>query len=118
MTFKESAKKAQVTLTELPFIQSFLLKFIEIQMTWFKIQIFCPFEFGRDFYIKVLFWLSNSDSFLFVQIFSHIHSDFVSDQSGRSEVIANTMLTLNSKIVCSGKNKAECYFFDHDITCI
>ena len=42
------------------------------------------FEFGRVFSTKMLFWLSNSDSFLSIQIFSHVHSDFVSDQSGRS----------------------------------
>ena len=33
----------------------FSLKFSEIQMTWLKIEIF-PFEIGRDFYIKGLFW--------------------------------------------------------------
>ena len=54
----------------------FFLKFSEIQMTWLKIQIFFCFEFGRGFYIKVLFSQSNSDSFLCIQIFSHIHSDF------------------------------------------
>ena len=37
--------------------------------------------------MKVLFWLSNSDSFLYIQMFSHIHSDFVSDQSGRSDLL-------------------------------
>ena len=58
------------------------MKFSEIQMTLLKIQIF-GFEFGRNLYIKVLFWYLNSDSVLYIQIFSHIHSDFVSDQSGR-----------------------------------
>ena len=47
-------------------------------------QIFFGFEFGRDYCKKVLVFLLNSDSFLYIQIFSHIHSAFVSDQSGRS----------------------------------
>ena len=36
-------------------IQISFLKFSEIQITWYKIQIFFGFEFGRDYYIKVLY---------------------------------------------------------------
>ena len=50
-------------------IQIFFLKFSEIQINWLKIQFYFGFEFGRDFYIKVLFWYSNSDSFLYIPIF-------------------------------------------------
>ena len=35
-------------------IQIFFLKLNEIQINWLKIQIFFSFEFGRDFYIKVV----------------------------------------------------------------
>ena len=65
-------------------VQIFFMKFSEIQMPWLKIQIFFGFEVVRNYYIKELFWKSNSDSFLYVQICSHIHSDFVSDQNDRS----------------------------------
>ena len=49
-----------------------------------EIQIFFYLEFSGDFYIKRLFWLTDSDFFLYIQFCSHINSNFVSDQSVRS----------------------------------
>ena len=45
-------------------------KLIEIQMSW---TILVCLEFERDFYIKVLIWMANSDFFL------DMHSVFVTD---------------------------------------
>ena len=55
------------------------MKFSEIQMTW--LRILC-FEFCGDFYIKCDFGGQ-------IQIVSHINSDFVSDESGRSDTVFN-----------------------------
>ena len=37
-------------------IQTFFMKFSEIQVNLLKLQSFFGFESGRDFYIKFLFW--------------------------------------------------------------
>ena len=49
-------------------IQIFYLKFSEIQITWLNFRFFW-LEFVRDFFIRGQFRLSNSDSFLYIQIF-------------------------------------------------
>ena len=49
----------------------------------FRFFLFC-LKFYRDFYIKVMLWLGNSISFLYIEIFSDMLSDFVSGHSGSS----------------------------------
>ena len=62
------------------------MKFSEIQMTW--LRILC-FEFCGDFYIKCDFGGQIQICFPYIHIVSHINSDFVSDESGRSDTVFN-----------------------------
>ena len=75
-----------MTYTDLPFIQIFFLKFSEIQITRHKVKIFLALNLLE---ISIYKSASNSDSFLYIQIFPHIYSDFLSDQSGRSAYTFN-----------------------------
>ena len=56
-----------------------------MQINWLKIQIFLALNLV-EISNKSAILVVKSDSSLYIQIFSHIHSDIVSDQSGRSEL--------------------------------
>ena len=60
-------------------------------MTWLKIQIFIPLSLVEIYKSAILV----VNFFCDFQIFSHIHSDFVSDQRGRSG--QNSLFGLNIK---------------------
>ena len=63
----------------------FFLKFSEIQINWLKMQIFWALNLV-EISNKSAILVVKSDSSLYFQIFSHIHSDIVSDRSGMSEL--------------------------------
>ena len=58
-------------------------------MTWLKIQIFFALNLVVISVLKCYFGGQIQICFPYIQIVSHIHSDFVSDESGRSDTVLN-----------------------------